>query len=96
MKDLAEAYRKENMLPADAKLPADAVTRSASGLDPDISPANADLQVARVAQARHTDIASIQKFVNEHKEGRTFGLLGEPKVNILKLNLALDEGLRAK
>jgi potassium-transporting ATPase KdpC subunit len=90
IRDLARAYRQENGLPADAPLPADAVTRSASGLDPDISPANAVLQTARVAQARHLSEDVVQRLVRTHTEGRTLGLLGEPRVNVLELNLALD------
>jgi K+-transporting ATPase ATPase C chain len=90
IRDLARAYRQENGLPADAPLPADAVTRSASGLDPDISPANAALQTARVAQARRLPVDVIRRLVLAHTEGRTFSVLGEPRVNVLELNLALD------
>ena len=91
IKDLAEAYRKENNLAPNAQLPADAVTRSASGLDPHISPANAELQVGRVATARGISAVQVKKLVAENTEGRTFGLLGEPGVNVLKLNIALDK-----
>jgi K+-transporting ATPase ATPase C chain len=77
-------------LPAGTPIPADLVTTSGSGLDPDISPAAASLQVARVAQARNRPSAEIQRLVANATEGRTFGLLGEPRVNVLKLNLALD------
>lgn len=90
VKDLAAAYRKENGLPLDAKLPADAVTRSASGLDPDISPANARLQAARVAQARGLPGDVVLRLVAANTQSRQFGVLGEPRVNVLKLNLALD------
>ena len=90
IRDLARAYRQENGLPADAPLPADAVTRSGSGLDPDISPANAALQTARVAQARRLPVDAVRRLVLAHTEGRTFGVLGEPRVNVLELNLALD------
>jgi len=90
IRDLAQAYREENGLPAAAPLPADAVTRSASGLDPDISPANAALQTARVAQARRLPVDEVRRLVLAHTEGRTFGILGEPRVNVLELNLALD------
>jgi K+-transporting ATPase ATPase C chain len=90
LRDLAQAYRAENGLDANAVLPADAVTRSASGLDPDISPANAGLQVARVANARSLDAERVKKLVAEHTSGRTLGLFGEPRVNVLGLNLALD------
>ena len=72
-------------------IPADMVTASASGLDPHISPANAALQVARVARARGVAEDSIRAMVASHTEGRQFGLLGEPRVNVLLLNLALDE-----
>jgi K+-transporting ATPase ATPase C chain len=90
IKDLAAAYRKENNLAADAPVPADAVTRSASGLDPEISPANAALQAPRVAQARHMTADAVLAVVREHTEGRQLGFLGEPRVNVLMLNLALD------
>jgi K+-transporting ATPase ATPase C chain len=88
--DLARAYREENGLPPDAELPADAVTRSGSGLDPDISPANARLQAARVARARGVALERVRALVAEQTEGRTLGLFGEPRANVLLLNLALD------
>ena len=74
-----------------SQIPADAVTASASGLDPDISPANAAIQVNRVAAARHTSPAAIRTLVQKYTEGRTFGFLGEPGVNVLLLNIALDQ-----
>ncbi len=74
-----------------SEIPADAVTASGSGLDPDISPANAAIQVDRVAAARHVSPAAIQALVNQYTQGRTLGFLGEPTVNVLKLNIALDE-----
>ena len=88
--DRVAAYREENGLAADATVPVDAVTTSASGLDPDISPANALLQAARVARARNMSEDQVRSLVNQYTEGRTFGILGEPRVNVLKLNLALD------
>lgn len=88
--DLARAYRKENGLAADALIPADAATRSASGLDPDISPANAAMQVSRVAKARGLRPEAVQSLVAAHTTGRLLGIVGEPHVNVLQLNLALD------
>ncbi len=89
--DLAKAYREENGLAADAVLPADAVTRSASGLDPDISPANANLQSPRVAKARGMTVDQVKAIVEAHTSGRFLGIYGEPRVNVLMLNLALDK-----
>jgi K+-transporting ATPase ATPase C chain len=81
---------------AKAPIPADAVTTSASGLDPDISPANAALQAARVAKARRVPIDRVRALVVGRTEGRTLGFLGEPHVNVLELNLALDRELPAR
>ena len=72
-------------------IPPDAVTSSASGLDPDISPQNAAIQVDRVAAARHLPVSEVQALVNKYTQGRTLGFLGEPGVDVLKLNIALDQ-----
>lgn len=72
------------------KIPADAVTTSGSGLDPDISPANALMQADRIATARGVEPRLVREIVQAHIQGRTFGLLGQPRVNVLKTNLALD------
>ena len=74
-----------------SQIPADAVTASASGLDPDISPANAAIQVNRVAAARHVSPSVITALVNQYTQGRSLGFLGEPAVNVLGLNIALDQ-----
>ena len=71
-------------------VPADAVTTSASGLDPHISPAYAELQIARIASARGVGEAQVREVVQQHVEGRTFGVLGQPRVNVLLTNMALD------
>ncbi len=86
-----EAYRAENGLLADVPVPADAVTASASGLDPHISPANARNQVARVAAARGIGDAEVLALVDDFTEDAFAGFLGEQRVNVLLLNVALDE-----
>ncbi len=73
-----------------ADIPVDLLTASASGLDPDISPAAAQLQAARIAAVRHLTLDQVQGLVRAHTQGRTLGLLGEPRVNVLALNLALQ------
>jgi len=76
--------------PVHPAVPADAVTASGSGLDPEISPAYAGLQEARIARARHVTIAQVDALVRSHTAGRDLGFLGEPRVNVLELNMALD------
>lgn len=74
-----------------SQIPADAVTASGSGLDPGISPQNAAIQVNRVAAARNLPVATVRELVAKYTQGRTFGFLGEPAVNVLELNIALDQ-----
>lgn len=85
------AYREENGLGAEVAVPVDAVTASGSGLDPHISVANARLQAPRVAAARGLSVETVLALVDEHTDGRVFGVLGEPGVNVVLLNLALDD-----
>jgi K+-transporting ATPase ATPase C chain len=87
----AKAYRELNGLAGDVKIPVDAVTASGSGLDPDISIANARLQAARVAKARGLTTAQVDALIDEHTNDRALGIIGEKTVNVLGLNLALDQ-----
>jgi len=82
------AARQEN---PGVPVPIDLVTSSGSGLDPDISPDAAAFQIPRIARARHTSESAVRQLVASHVDGRQFGFLGEPRVNVLRLNLALDE-----
>jgi K+-transporting ATPase ATPase C chain len=86
---------KDNSVPGytvkPSQVPADAVTSSGSGLDPDISPAYAELQVHRIAEKNHLSVAQVEKLVKNHTEGRTLGFMGEPRVNVLELNIALKD-----
>jgi potassium-transporting ATPase KdpC subunit len=86
----AAAYREENGLADGAPVPVDAVTASGSGLDPDISVANARLQASRVADERGLSVDRVLEIVDDHTDGRALGILGEKAVNVLELNLALD------
>jgi potassium-transporting ATPase KdpC subunit len=90
VKQRVAAYRAENGLSSDIPVPADAVTSSASGLDPHIGVRNATLQAARVAKARGIGEKDLLAKIETHTEGRTLGFLGEPRVNVLTLNLSLD------
>ena len=90
VKDLVAAYRTANGLKDTDAVPADAVTRSASGMDPHISVANATLQLPRVARERGKSPDEIRQLVNKYTDGRDLGVFGEPRVNTLLLNLALD------
>jgi potassium-transporting ATPase KdpC subunit len=91
IKDRIAAYRAENGLKETDQVPADAATASGSGLDPHISLQNAELQVPRVAKARALDIGKVRELISKNTDGRDLGFLGEPGVNVLQLNLALDQ-----
>jgi K+-transporting ATPase ATPase C chain len=90
IKDRIDAYRKENGLSGSESLPADAVTASGSGLDPHISLRNAELQAPRVAKARGLSEEKVRELIQRHTDARDLGVLGDPGVNVLGLNLALD------
>lgn len=90
VKDRVEALKKANP-DQTGDVPIDLVTASGSGLDPQISPAAAAYQLARVAKARGLEVTTVQSLMNKYTEGRQLGVLGEPRVNVLALNLALDE-----
>ncbi len=88
--DSLAAVREENGLSDDAEVPVDAVTASASGLDPHITPAYAELQIARVAEERNMSEEEVRSLVKKYTDGSTLFFMGEPRVNVLRLNLALD------
>ena len=90
VKERVAAYRAENSIALSLKIPADAVTTSASGLDPHISVRNAELQSARVANVRGISEAAVRSLIRSHTDGPDLGFLGEPGVNVFELNLALD------
>jgi potassium-transporting ATPase KdpC subunit len=93
---LINAFNDENaplVFWAKVSIPADAVTASSSGLDPHISPANAEIQAARVAKSRNAPLEQVKQLIAESSEGADLGFLGEPRVNVLKLNIALDHRL---
>lgn len=90
IKDRVEAYRKENGLKDTDAIPADAVTASGSGLDPHISLRNAELQLSRVAKARNLSETKVRELMAQNTDPRQLGILGDPGVNVLMLNLALD------
>ncbi|MCH6159254.1 potassium-transporting ATPase subunit C [Streptomyces marispadix] len=95
VKDAKKAAIRDNTAkgytPKPSDVPADAVTSSGSGLDPHISPQYAQLQVRRVAERNHLEVRQVEKLVEDHTDGRTLGFMGEPRVNVLQLNIALKE-----
>jgi len=90
VKSAEVAYRAFNDVPANVKVPSDAVTTSGSGLDPDISIANARLQAARVAKARNLTVTTVDRFITRATQNRILGIMGQPVVNVLELNILLD------
>ena len=96
VKDRVDAYRKENGLAENIAVPADAVTASGSGLDPHISPHNAQLQLPRVAKARGLSEEKVRELIHQNTNHRDLGILGDPGVNVLTLNLALDSSTPAQ
>ena len=91
IRDRIDAYRKENGLSENESVPADAVTSSGSGLDPHVSAHNAEVQAARIAKARGLSEERVRDLIQQHTESRDLGILGDPRVNVLTLNLALDQ-----
>src|SRR5207244_6045128 len=91
IKDRIGAYRKENSLNENEPVPGDAVTASRSGLDPHISLRHAEFQTARIARARGLSEEKVRELIQRHTDGRDLGVLGDPGVNVLGLNLALDQ-----
>jgi K+-transporting ATPase ATPase C chain len=95
VEDAKAAVVKDNSVPGytikPSQVPADAVTSSGSGLDPNISPDYAELQVHRVAAKNGLSVSTVEKLVKDHTEGRTFGFMGDPRVNVLELNIALKD-----
>jgi K+-transporting ATPase ATPase C chain len=100
VKDRKAAVVKDNTVPGytvkPSQVPADAVTSSGSGLDPDISPAYANLQVHRVAEINHLSVGQVQKIVDDHSKGRILGFVGDPKVDVLQLNIAVKDLVAAQ
>lgn len=94
IKERVAAYRTTNGLAADQVVPADAATASGSGLDPHISPDNAKLQASRVARVRNLPVEKVRELIENHTEKPDLGIFGDARVNVLKLNLALDASVR--
>ena len=90
VKDSVASFRKNNP-DYTGPIPADLVTASGSGLDPDISPASAEAQAARIAKARGIPVEQVRNLIASHTQGRDFGFMGDPRVNVLEINLALDQ-----